>query len=296
MAETHDKMGEQSWLSQSLYPFRGEYFDSEDGLMHYVDEGTGDPILLVHGTPTWSFLYRNQIAHLSQEYRVIAVDHLGFGLSEKPEDAPYGPEDHARRLTAFVDSIGLKSFSLGVHDFGGPIGLSYAIHNPDTVNRLILFNTWLWSLKQDRLMRWTGRVMRGFLGRLFYRRFNGSPRFMLKAAWGSETGLTDEVHSHYTAPFKSSKDRTAPWVLAQALIGSTEWYESQWAHISQITDKPTLVIWGLNDPTFDESYLARWERTLSLETIHRLPDIGHFVPDEAPEQVNAKITAFLERT
>jgi len=286
-------MENRRWLDDSLYPFESKYFDADDGRMHYVDCGAGDPILLVHGTPTWSFLYRDLITHLSRDHRVIAVDHLGFGLSEKPQDAGYTPEDHATRLTNVIDYLGIDQFTLGVHDFGGPIGLAHAIRRPDTVSRLVLFNTWLWSLRSDTTARLTNLVLGGVLGRLFYRRYNGSARFLLKAAWGDETPLTDEIHRHYTDPFPDPADRTAPFVLARELLGSTEWYESLWEQRSHIADKPTLVMWGLQDPAFGESSLRRWEDNLSHAVVHRLPDVGHFVPDEAAETVKETVAEFL---
>lgn len=145
-------------------------------------------------------------------------------------------------------------------------------------------------------IRVTNLLMGGLLGRLFYCRYNGSPRILLKAAWGDETPLTDEVHRHYTNPFPSAADRTAPLVLARELIGSTEWYESLWQQRSQITQKPALVMWGLQDPAFDESYLERWERELSNAIFHRFPNTGHFVPDEAADHVTPRITEFLTET
>ena len=289
-------MERPDWLSESLYPFDSQYFDSADGPLHYVEDGTGHPLLLVHGTPTWSFLYRKLIPRLSEDYRVIAVDHLGFGLSAKPNDAGYTPQDHTQRLRSFIDYLGIAQFTLVVHDYGGPIGLSYALQRPETVTRLVLFNTWMWSLADDMTISVTSRLLRGWFGRLFYCRLNGSPRILLKAGWGDETPLTDEVHRHYTNPFQSADERIAPLVLARELIGSSGWYDSLWEQRSQIAHKPALVMWGLQDPAFDESYLERWESELSTATVHRLPETGHFVPDEAADCVSQRMTEFLEES
>jgi pimeloyl-ACP methyl ester carboxylesterase len=286
-------MDRPDWVSSSLFPAESRYFDGSDGVLHYVDEGTGEPLVLVHGTPTWSFLYRSTIGTLSSEFRVIAVDHLGFGLSDKPADAPYRPADHARRFAEFVDSLDLESMTLAVHDFGGPIALPYAIEHPDTVERLVLFNTWLWSLEDDRRIRLADFAASGVLGRLFYLRYNGSATVLFEAAWGERTPLTDEVHDHYKNPFPSPRERIAPWVLARELLGSTDWYERWWARRDSIAEKPTLVLWGLEDPAFGESSLERWERTLSDAAVVRLPDVGHFVPDEAADRVNEELAAFL---
>ena len=126
--------------------------------MHYVDVGAGPVILMVHGTPTWSFLYRRLITALSNDYRVVAPDHLGFGLSDKPTEAPYTPADHARRLAALISELGLSDLTLMVHDFGGPIGLAHALEQPDNVARLVLFNTWLWSVQKNKTAQQASRL------------------------------------------------------------------------------------------------------------------------------------------
>jgi pimeloyl-ACP methyl ester carboxylesterase len=130
-------MADLEWLDRSVYPFKPRYLQVSGGRMHYVDEGRGDPILMVHGTPTWSFVYRHLIRDLSRDYRVVAVDHLGFGLSDKPENGPYRPQQLASNLRTVIDQLQLRGFSLAVHDFGGPIGLSYAIEEPANVRALV---------------------------------------------------------------------------------------------------------------------------------------------------------------
>ena len=119
----------QSWVNPSLYPFKSKFISLDEGQMHYVDEGKGEILLFVHGTPTWSFLYRDFITELSKDYRCIAVDHLGFGLSEKPLSFDGKPESHTDNLIVFIEKMGLTNITLVVHDFGGPIGLGAAIQN-----------------------------------------------------------------------------------------------------------------------------------------------------------------------
>lgn len=285
-------MDRPEWLSQTLYPFDSRYIELDDGTLHYLDEGSGEPIVLVHGTPTWSFLYRSLVSGLSGKNRVIVPDHLGFGLSEKRADASYRPEDHARRLAIFIDELDLTSCTLCVHDFGGPIGLPYAMQHPEDIDRLVLFNTWCWSLRDHRSVRIAAFLARSPVGQLFYRRFNGSPRVLLKVAWG-DSELPDEVHRHYTRPFPTPHTRTAPWVLARELIGSSAWYDSWWERRDAIVGTPSLIMWGLDDPTFGEQSLERWERTLTNVTVRRLPHVGHFVPDEASDRVVSELRAFL---
>src|SRR5262249_20412588 len=133
-------MHNTDWIDRTEYPFTSRYLDLDAGRMHYVDEGEGHPIVMVHGTPDWSFLYRHLIKPLSVGYRCIAPDHLGFGLSDKPIGWGYRPADHARNLRALIDHLGLERYTLVVHDFGGPIGLACAIERPEQVERLVISN------------------------------------------------------------------------------------------------------------------------------------------------------------
>ena len=214
------------WVDHNEYPFRSRYFETQDGRMHYVDEGRGPAVVLVHGTPTWSFLFRHVIAGLSRTHRVIAPDHLGFGLSEKPEHAPYRPADHARRLAALIEHLHLGPVTLVVHDVGGPIGLSYAIDHAENVDALVLFNTWMWSLDNDPKVQRASRLASGPLGRLLYRHLNVSAKLLMPLVFGDRDALTPEIHRHYTMPFESARERTAPWVAAWELAGSSDWYET----------------------------------------------------------------------
>lgn len=272
-------MSTPDWLDRSMYPFRSRYLEVDGGRMHYVDEGAGPVVLLVHGTPTWSFLYRSLIRELSRDHRVIAVDHLGFGLSDKSADRGYRPEDHARNLETAIERLGLRDITLVVHDFGGPIGLSYAIDHPENVRALVLFNTWLWSLRGTPAERMS-RIMGGPVGRCLYKRLNFSPRVLVRAAMGDKRKLTKEVHRHYIRAFPTAAERQAPWVLAGALIGSSDWYDRLWQRRGRIAEKPALVLWGRKDPAFMPSDLERWRETLRSARVVEFPEAGHFVQEE----------------
>ena len=198
------------WVNRNLYPFRSHWLEVVGGRMHYVDEGTGPVVVMVHGTPTWSFLYRELIRELSKSYRVIAPDQIGFGLSDKPAGWSYRPEDHARNVSTLIERLELSDIALVVHDFGGPIGLSYALEHPDNVRALVLFNTWMWSLEGTAAEK-ASRFMGGPIGRFLYRRMNLSPRVLVRAAFGDKRKLTREVHRHYIEAFPSPERRQAPW-------------------------------------------------------------------------------------
>lgn len=279
-------------VKRAVYPFESHYIEVNGGRMHYVDEGEGPPIVMVHGTPTWSFLYRNLLSALVKSHRVVAIDHLGFGLSDKPEEGDYRPETLARNLEALIWRLDLEDIVLVVHDFGGPIGLSYAIEHPENIRALVLFNTWMWSLGGTRAEK-ASKIMAGPIGRFLYKRLNFSPKVLIKAAFADKSKLTKDIHRHYVEAFPTSADRHAPWVFARELIGSTDWYESLWSRREQIADKPALALWGMKDPTFGPDALARWKETLRNVKVVEFPDAGHFVQEEAPRESTREVRTFL---
>jgi len=285
-------MMNSEWVDRALYPFDARYIEIDEARMHYVDEGEGPVVVMVHGTPTWSFLYRELIRDLSRDYRVVAIDHLGFGLSDKPVDAACRPDDHARRLELAIERLGLRDITLVVHDFGGPIGLAYATRHPDNVRALVLFNTWLWSLMGTPAERMS-RFMAGRIGRFLYTRMNFSPKVIMKAAFGDKRKLTDTVHRHYIDAFPNPATRQAPWVLAKELVGSSEWYTNLWNLRDRFASKPALVLWGMKDPAFGVDALNRWKSTFTNARFVEFPEAGHFVQEEAPQAAVRELRGLL---
>jgi haloalkane dehalogenase len=282
-----------AWLDRAEFPFASHWLDVGPGRLHYVDEGDGRPLLMVHGTPTWSFLYRHLIKAFRANYRCVAPDLLGFGLSDKPQTVSYRPEDQARRLATLIDTLGLKDFTLVVHDFGGPIGLAYAIDHPDKVRSLILFNTWMWSLAGDWRFVWLGRILATGFGRVLYERFGFSVNVMLRQAIADRTRYTPAIHRHYAAPLRGGQ-RQATWAYARALLGSSIWYEALWQRRDRLARIPALLIWGLKDKAFG-AYLDRWRTVFEDAAVLALPDAGHAPPEERAPEVMPVIARFLGR-
>lgn len=280
------------WLDRAQYPFQAHYVEVDGGRMHYVDEGQGEPIVFVHGTPTWSFLYRHLIRELSQSHRCIALDHLGFGLSAKPEQWGYQVADHARNLATLIKHLGLQRFTLVVHDLGGPIGLSYALDHPEQIERLVLFNTFLWPFAVPAI----GKLMGGPIGRLLYLRLNVSARSLLPMVYGDRSKLTPAIHSQYLGPFPRPANRLGMYAFAQQIAGGAPWAAALWARHERIANLPTLLIWGLKDPAFGASFLERWQATMHQAQTVTVPTAGHFVMEEAPEQALAALRPFLAPT
>ncbi|MCU0494537.1 MAG: alpha/beta fold hydrolase [Chloroflexaceae bacterium] len=288
-------MNDTSWIDRTAYPFAPHYFEIDGTRMHYVDKGQGEPIVLLHGTPTWSFLYRDAIKVLAPRYRCIAPDHLGFGLSDKPEGAAYHPREHARRLRALIEQLGLRDITLVVQDFGGPIGLSYAIEQPDNVRALVVANTWLWSLRGELLPELAGRVAGSQLGRFFFRQFNIEVRTLFRAVWADKRKLSRTIYQHYLKPFSRPGDTQGQWVFARELLFASDWYESLWARRDRIKDIPALLLWGEQDMLFKARHLDRWQALFTNVQTVTFPNAGHYVQEEAHERFGPLIGKFLAR-
>lgn len=283
------------WIDKNEYPFTPRFAKVPAGMMHYIDEGTGETIVMVHGTPAWSFLYRKMIKILTKEYRCLASDHIGFGLSDKPEDFSYKPEHHARNLEKWITDLNLKNITLVVHDFGGPIGLNYALKHPENVKSIVIMNTFMWSLESEKHFAQASKLLGGALGRFLYKQWNFSPKVMLKMSFSDKSKLTKHIHNHYLKVFPSPQSRTSTAVLAKELIGSSAWFDSLWKLQSNIADIPTLLLWGMKDTAFRAIELEKFESFLKNATVVRLPDCGHFVQEECDEAGNI-IKEWMEKT
>jgi haloalkane dehalogenase len=281
------------WLDRTLFPFDSRFLALPEGRVHYVDEGprTGPTLLCLHGNPTWSFLYREVIASLSAQMRVVAPDFLGFGRSEKPAAFSYLPRDHARVLDRFVDELGLDDVVLLVHDWGGPIGLDWATRHPDRVRGVVVTNSWLWPNDSTRVRRFS-RLLGGVVGREAVLRFNAFARLVVPLAFADRSRLSRPVHRHYVAPLATPDDRKASWVFPRELVGSSSWLGELWERRDALADTPMLLVWGLDDPAFGDE-LARWQRAFPRARTVAFDDCGHYVAEERGRALAAAVEGFL---
>lgn len=287
-------MSGRALVDDAVYPFRSRFVDLAAARMHYVDEGAGDPLLFVHGTPTWSFEWRHVIRALSPQWRCVAPDLVGFGLSERPRGFAYTPEAHAAAIADFVDRINMPPFTLVVHDFGGPIALPLCLRRPERVTRLVIINSWMWSFAGDHEMEKNARLAGGALGRFLYQWVNFSLRVLMPYAYGDRRQLTREIHRQYLDRFPDHWSRaTVLWRLAHALLGSSNYYDSLWRQREQLRGRPALILWGMRDRAFRPNQLARWRDTLPDARIVELTKAGHWPHEEAPAQVITELRAFL---
>jgi len=285
-------MNSPKWLDRILYPFQHHTFQLEAGQMHYIDEGSGAPVVFVHGTPTWSFVWRQQVKSLSRSYRCIAPDHLGFGLSDKPAGFAYTPEAHAENLEALIAHLQLKDITLVVHDFGGPIGLRYALRHPENVKKLVVLNTWMWSLHEEKQLMKISQFMSGGIGQLLYRQGNFSVRFLLPKGYYQRKHLTKDIHQHYLRPLATSSDRLGTWRFAVALHEANPYFEQLWQQREKLRSIPMLLIWGEKDSLLPLHWLDKWKQTYPEAKVVQLK-AGHFLQDESGGEVSEALRRFL---
>jgi len=281
------------WLDPNEYPFAHHYLSTPHGKLHYVDEGTGDVLLMVHGNPSWSFEFRRLIKHFRTRFRCVACDHLGFGLSDKPPAFSYLPQAHAANLKLLVEHLGLKDITLFIQDWGGPIGMSYALDHPKNIRKIVTFNTWFWSLKGIKDVEKFSGLLGGPIGRFACKNFNAFPRFILPFSFGDKTRLSKAIHRQYTSPFPTRSSRKGTWVFPGSIIGQSEWLGALWDKRAGLQNTPVLLLWGEKDDAFGADFLKRWEETFANHATVRFPTVGHFVAEETAEEAIGPIEKFL---
>jgi pimeloyl-ACP methyl ester carboxylesterase len=286
---------------KSLYPFKSNYLTIGGLKYHYLDEGRGEPLLMVHGNPTWSFYFRSLVKAFSDEYRVIVPDHMGCGLSAKPTENQYGfrLRDRVADLDALMDHLDIKTpLTLIVHDWGGMIGLAWALDHLDKVGRIVIMNTAGFFPPAGKSLPLRLRLIRSGRGilRLFVLRLNLFARAALYMA--PHKPLTPEVKSGLIAPYNSPLNRlaTLKFVLDIPLSsgdpsGATVARVDR--NLNRICDRPTLLLWGAHDFVFDQDYFNHWRRRLPLVETHWFDNAGHYLLEDVPEQIIPLIRRFL---
>jgi haloalkane dehalogenase len=279
-------------VDEMLYPFAHHFVELPNGArVHYLDEGAGEPIVFLHGNPTWSFLYRNIVKELRGSYRCIALDYPGFGLSQAPAGFDFLPRTHSRSVEQFFDALKLSKVTLMVHDWGGPIGLGMAGRRPELVKALVIGNTWAWPKDGDANARGFSGLMGGPIGRFLGLHFNGIPHMFF--AIGARDTLDDEVFELYLRPFRRP-DRREPTVLfPREIIGSSAYLAEVDANLARIADRPALILWGAKDGGFRAADRERFERQFADHRTVVLETAKHFIQEDEPERVAREIRSFV---
>ncbi|MFD2248269.1 alpha/beta fold hydrolase [Pontibacter ruber] len=282
------------WLDTKEYPFTSKYLELEAGRMHYIDEGEGAPIVMIHGTPSWSFLYRNLIKILSKHYRCIAMDLIGFGLSDKPADFSYKPRAHAANFEALMEHLNLKDITLMVHDFGAPIGLAYAIKHPSNVQSIVMLNTWTWSLSNHYTYSKASKYLVGPLGKFLHSKLNVSTETLVHELFGEQSKLPESIQQQYIKALGDPEEHVRSLACARELVGVTKWYDELWRQRKRIQDIPTLILWGEQDKLVKIEALQKWKKFFHECYVMHFENSGHFLQEENAEEVASYVNNFIK--
>lgn len=283
---------------QALYPFTSRYLDQRGVRQHYLDEGAGQPILLVHGNPTWSFHWRELITALAPRFRLVAPDHVGCGLSDKPQDYPYRLAQHIENLAALVERLDLHGVTLVAHDWGGPVGLGAALRCRERFARLVLLNT---AAFRSIRIPWRIRICRmPLFGPFAVRGLNGFARAALTMAVCKHERMTAAVRAGYLAPYDSRAHRIAIQRFVDDIPISPR-HPSYPTLIEierglpSLAQFPVALIWGMRDWCFTPHFLDRFRDFFPAAEVHRIADAGHWVMEDAHERVIPIVERFASR-
>ncbi len=279
--------GRPEWVSAALFPYQSHFIDVEGSRLHYVDEGDGPILLLLHGNPTWSFLYRHVIAALRHRFRCIALDLPGFGLSRPAPGYRFTPAEHATVVERFVTELRLSSFTPVVHDWGGPIGLAVAARHPELVRALVICNTFAWPAQGDRHFEWFSKLMGGPLGRLAIRRLNAFVNFIVPA--GTRRHLSPAEMAHYRRPFPTPDARTPTHVFPREILASHDFLAEVEAGLPRLAHLPALIAWGAKDVAFRDAERRRFEAALPHHRSLVFEQAGHYLQEDVPDQLAFEI-------
>ena len=289
-------------LAEFLAKHPGHDLDLGNGVLyHFLDEGAGEPVVMVHGNPSWSFYYRTLAEALSPDYRVIVPDHIGCGMSSKPSDKRYDYtlESRVRDLETLLKHLEIdRGITLVVHDWGGAIGMGFATKHPEKIARLIILNTaafhlpktksfpWpLWLCRDTPLSAWLVRGLNLFC--------KGTAAIGCK-----HHRMARDVRDAYLAPYESWSDRIAIHRFVQDIplrVGDRSYplVTLMQERLSLFAETPALIAWGLKDFVFDRHFLAEWERYLPKAEVLRFPDSGHYILEDESKAILPKIRTFL---
>ena len=291
-----------SGFQHELYPFTGSFREVNGHKLHVIDEGKGETVVMLHGNPTWSFYYRNLVLGLRDKYRVIVPDHIGCGLSDKPDERNY--EYTLKRrvddLAVLLEKLDVRGpITLLMHDWGGMIGMAYATRYPGRIAKLVLLNTAAFHLPKTKRLPWSLWLCRKTpLGELIIRDtglFNS-----VLARWAVCRPMAQRVREAYLLPYRAAADRTGLLQFVQDIPlrpsdRSSELVSEVQAKLPTFRQTPTLILWGDRDFVFDHHFLREWQEILPEAQVHHFPNAGHSVLEDAGGEILPLVREFLDR-
>src|SRR3989440_5681746 len=285
---------------EGTYPFAPQYYVNRGFEMHFVDEGQGEPVVMLHGDPTWGYLYRNFIPSLARQYRCIVPDQMGMGKSAVPQDRSlYRLEQHVSNLEALLLSLDVRDLTLVLHDWGGPVGLGFATRHPERIKRLVLMNTWAFAPWPGGAFPRLLELIRSERGEAFVLKKNGYLEPALLGTTHHTEHLTKTVMAAYRAPFPTPESRLAMLCWSRDIpIQETDVSYAEMKQIerslTQFSAIPILLLWGMNDPVLSEPVLRTWQSIYPQAITYEIEDASHFLQEDAPARIVNCIEAFLE--
>jgi len=289
-------------MVSELYPFKGKFLNRNDLNYHYLDEGSGETVVMVHGNPTWSFYYRNLVTALKDEgYRTIVPDHIGCGLSDKPADSQYEYTLKSRvdDLEALLEHLELReNITLVVHDWGGMIGMAYASRHPERIKRLVVLNTGAFHLPETKKLPLALKIGRDTqLGSFLIMGLNA---FSLVASHVGckRNPMSKELRRAYRKPYDCYHNRVATLRFVQDIPlapgdASYDLVSEVQDGLQRFADVPMMICWGELDFVFDRHFLAEWRRRFPKAQVHAFADAGHYVLEDAADEVIPLVKEFL---
>jgi haloalkane dehalogenase len=271
-------------LASGSFPFESRFVEVAGARIHYVDEGSGPVLLMLHGNPTWSFVFRHLILLLRDRFRCIAPDLPGFGLSTAPAGYGFLPEEHARTIEAFVDCLALRSFTPVMQDWGGPIGFHLASRDPSRIERLVIGNTWCWPVNGDLHFEWFSRSLGSPLGKLLICRYNAFVNVFIPAGI-KRRPVTVEIMEAYRRPLPTPESRMPSYIFPRSILRSRAFLAGCEASLGALRGKPALIVWGDADIAFRAKERARFEAAFPQHQTVVLRGAGHYIWEDAPDEI-----------
>ena len=283
------------------FPYQPRYQQvADDVRLHYVEEGQGQPVVMLHGNPTWSYLYRRFLPPVAGAGpRAIAVDHMGFGRSDRPSGhRRYTLQAHVDNLVAFITSLDLRDITLVMQDWGGPIGLGAAVREPDRVARLVIMNTWVGVLPEGIPLPFHAPFKERGLGELLALGAN----LFVEAMFGGmrPQSATPLVAAAYRAPFPDYYSRVPILAFARDIpVGedhpTAAYMLELGARVAELR-RPTLIVWGMEDRVFSPAILEGWKSLYPHAQVLELPEARHYLQEDEPEAITERLLSFLSET
>ena len=289
---------------KELYNFSPNYANVGGHNMHYIDEGSGSPVVLLHGNPSWSFMYRKLIPEIRDFHRVIAPDHIGCGMSDKPSDEKYiyNLQQRINDLESLLEQLEIrKNITLVVHDWGGLIGAGYAVRHPERIAKLVVLNSSAFNTPNGKQLHWTIRFCsQSSLAASLMEKLNAFSAASVILGVRKHR-MPAQVKKGYKAPYHNSSDRLAIVRFVQDIPLEESHVTNR--TIQEISDslyklnrKPMLICWGEKDFVFDLDFLREWQRRFPKADVKRFPLAGHYVLEDEPDEVCGYVKEFLEKS